>query len=300
MREDAARLWAEEFGPEAVDDEVVAGLHQLAQQARARYPVVVSPSVYVPRWAAALRHVRSKDPDASLDSVSTDDVYLVAGVSAGVAGAVDCYRALCRPDLERVLRRLLPEPERAEMRQELEARLLVGDGSRPAALDRYRGSGGVRAWTRAVATRAVIDARRKRARRPEWVQWASARDPESDGDEELRVALGEHVVTVRAAMEQAFAQLTVRQRNVIRHSLFHGLSIDELGALYGVHRATVARWLQRARTDLSRHMESGFAEEVGASSAEAASLLRALRSRVDVSIRSFLASALETEPDDGD
>ncbi len=289
-----SRLWASEF--EFEDGHDAPSLPGLAEQAQVQHGVEVPPEVFVPLWAAALRHAKARNPEADLSAVATADVYLVAGVLAGNPAAVAAYRALCHPDLDRVVQRLLPDRDRAEMRQELDARLLVGDGQRGPALEQYRGSGSVRAWTRAVATRAVIDQRRSQGRRPEVVEWASTRDGVPQVDAELSVAVGEHVETVRSAMQEAFGRLTIRQRNLIRQSVFHRLSIDELGALYGTHRATVARWLQRARSDLSAHLESGFAHEVGGSPTEAGDLLRALRSRVDVSIRSFLASDLESEP----
>ena len=298
VADELRREWAAEFGADACSDALVATLAELAARAQTQHGVTVSPATFIPRWAAALRHAQSSDAEATLAQVVTDDVYLVAGVLAGHPGAVEAYRDLCGPDVDRVLRRLLPESDRVEARQELEARILVGDDNRGPALAQYRGSGGVRAWTRAVATRAVIDMRRRDDRRPQVLPWAEDQAAGSD-EENLDPAVGEHVAAVRDAMQRAFALLTVRQRNLIRQSVFHRLSIDELAALYGAHRATAARWLQRARADLSRNLETDFADRIGASPSAAASLLRALRSHADVSIRSFLPSTLEPESSDG-
>ena len=285
-------LWEGVEGPEL--DQPARSLAAFVAQALETHGIEVQATTFVPAWATALRVAQDKDPKVGLEQLATDDLYLVAGVLAGLPTAVRHYRTLVTAELERVLRRLLPEEARAEMRQELEMRLIVGDAQRPAALTKYRGSGGVRAWTRAVATRAVIDARRKQDRRPQEVEWLSALPVA--GGEEAPLVPGEGEAVVRGAMAFAFAQLTVRQRNLLRQSVFHGLGIDALATLYGVHRATVARWLQRARTDLSVQMEAGFARGTGAATAEAASLLRELRSQVDVSIRSFLVSKLESEP----
>lgn len=298
VADELRREWETEFGADACSDGFVTTLAQLAAQAMARHGVAVPPSAFVPRWAAALRHAQSSDAEATLTKVVTDDVYLVAGVLAGQADAVEVYRELCGPDVDRVLRRLLPESDRVEARQELEARILVGSDARGPALAQYRGSGGVRAWTRAVATRAVIDMRRRDDRRPQVLPWAEDQAEGSDEDG-LDPAVGEHVAAVRDAMQRAFAMLTVRQRNLIRQSVFHRLSIDELAALYGAHRATAARWLQRARAELSQNLENDFAARIGASPSAAASLLRALRSQADVSIRSFLPSTLEPESESG-
>ncbi|MGH1348975.1 MAG: sigma-70 family RNA polymerase sigma factor [Nannocystales bacterium] len=297
MVEELRRLCAAEFGVDASSDDVVASVERLAERARRQHGVRIPAATFVPRWAASLRHARTQDDNAMLSAVATDDVYLTAGVLAGQSDAVETYRALIGPDLDRVVRRLLPENERVEARQELETRILVGDDSRGPALEQYRGSGGVRAWSRAVATRAVIDMRRRRDRRPQVLPWVDEQGEEA-GDTDFALAVGEHVAAVRDAMRGAFAKLSVRQRNLIRQSVLHRMTIDELGALYGAHRATTARWVQRARADLSRHLEENFAERVGATPSAAASLLRSLRSKADVSIRSFLPSALESEHED--
>ena len=297
VAEELRRLWASEFGVDATSEDLAATLAPLAQRALARHGVSVPATTFVPRWAAALHHARSKTPDATLAAVATDDVYLVAGVLGGQTDALEVYREICGPDIDRVLRRLLPDRDRLEARQELEAHILVGDDTRGPALGQYRGSGGVRAWTRAVATRAIIDMRRRDDRRPQVLPWAEDQ-PEGSEDDGLELDVGEHVAAVRRAMQHAFAQLSVRQRNLLRQSVFHRLSIDELAALYGAHRATAARWLQRARADLSRHLEADFAASIDATPSAAASLLRALRSQADLSIRSFLPSTLEAETSD--
>lgn len=292
--QDLVSLWNGAEGPEL--ERLQSSLAECLAQAAEAHAVEVPAAVFVPAWAQALVTVRRKTPAVTLADLATDDLYLVSGVLSGEAAAVACYRALVAPELDRVLRRLLPEEERAEMRQDLEMRLMVGGPQRAAALTKYRGSGGVRAWTRAVATRAVIDARRKQDRRPREVEWMSVLPVAAEGEAPPVSPGGEGEVAVRGAMAFAFAQLSVRQRNILRQSVFHGLGIDALATLYGVHRATAARWLQRARTDLCVHMEAGFARGTGAATAEAASLLRDLRGQVDVSIRSFLVSKLESEP----
>ena len=41
---------------------------------------------------------------------------------------------------------------------------------------------------------------------------------------------------------EAFAALESRERNLLRYALGDGLSVDAIGTLYRVHRATAARW----------------------------------------------------------
>ena len=41
-----------------------------------------------------------------------------------------------------------------------------------------------------------------------------------------------------------------RSKNLLRHAYVDGHGIDAIGAIYGVHRATAARWVERAREQL--------------------------------------------------
>src|SRR5205823_12308411 len=52
------------------------------------------------------------------------------------------------------------------------------------------------------------------------------------------------------AFRQAAAALTPRERTLLRYRFLDGLSIDEIGVLHRVHRATVARWIAAIREAL--------------------------------------------------
>ena len=58
-------------------------------------------------------------------------------------------------------------------------------------------------------------------------------------------------------LAHALERLSPRERNVLRMHYGHALSIDAIGRVYGVHRATVARWLSTARESL----RTGVADE---------------------------------------
>lgn len=292
------RVWHAHAGDAWAGAEPLAdAISRLEASGQSFHHVETELEAFVRALATAFAHAKAKQQPVSLEDLATDDLYLAVATLGGDPAAVAVFGALVGPDLDRVVGRLVPPADRADTRQRLSQRLLVGDGSKEPALSKYRGSGSLRAWVRAVATRALIDEKRASARNPALQPWEGQPDVEPAREIELRVALGKHANTVRAALERAFAKLSPRQRNLIRYSLFHGLGIDELAALYGVHRSSAARWLQRARADLAQGVEAAFADGVGGPADDAASLLRQLRSRMNVSIRSFLASSLEAEPD---
>ena len=64
------------------------------------------------------------------------------------------------------------------------------------------------------------------------------------------------------------ATLDQRQRNVLQMNLVQGLSIDEVGRVYAVHRATAARWVSAAREQLVSQTRTRLAERLNLQSNE--------------------------------
>ncbi len=302
MSDEAERVWREcvrSLAP--ADNDLEGSLEALWQRARQAHDFEVTRLAFAKRLVAAVSH-RATNEGAGASIVDPsglvlEDLYLVAGVLHDVGPAVTVARARLGPELERVISRLVPTTEREDTRQQLEVHLYLGRAGRGPAFATYRGSGSLESWVRAVSTRAVVDGTRARARAPAKAEWTSRPADVAPSEAELSLAAYRHTDAVRDAMQSAFARMTVRDRNLLRYSVFHKLGVDELGAIYSVHRSTAARWLQRARAALSNEIQDDFARQLGTSTQEAASLLRALRSRLDVSIRSFLASTVEAEAD---
>ena len=97
---------------------------------------------------------------------------------------------------------------------------------------------------------------------------------------------------LRAALVAAVAGLESRERTLLRLSLRDRLTVDQLGALFRVHRSTAARWLQALQAKLSAATRARLAERLKLEAAEVESLIRAIGSRLDIS----LAGPLEPSP----
>src|SRR5262249_1646533 len=95
------------------------------------------------------------------------------------------------------------------------------------------------------------------------------------------------------AFRDALATLSVRERNVLRQHFLYGLGIDQLAIAYQVHRATAARWIQRACVTLLDSTKRSLRKRLGADHAEIESVMRLVESRLEVSLRRFLAEKLE-------
>lgn len=228
------------------------------------------------------------------DDTVHPDMELATQVARGQAPAVAQFCERYKDDLDRAARRIRSVDEADEWRQRLLVRILVGSADTPAKILSYRGQSSLRSWVRAVATRFAIDIHRAAQRRPPPAAWNDRLVTDS-ARMQRKVDERDYAKDVRQAVHAAFGELTPRQRNLLRHAVFHGLSVGELGAVYSVHRATAARWLQSARVELAERVTKKVTVLTGASEHEVQSILHELRSAADVSLRSLLPHAFESE-----
>jgi len=134
-------------------------------------------------------------------------------------------------------------------------------GASAGKLADYRGRGDVRGWLRVVAVREALQLMRQRRREaplPDDHGLAERLAPVDPFPHDAR----ERVVH-REAFRAALASLTARDRNLLRQHYLHGATIDELGALHGVHRATAARWLAGLRDTLLERTRREIAATLG-------------------------------------
>lgn len=171
-----------------------------------------------------------------------------------------------------------------------EALLIGREGGEPKLVG-YRGRGALTAWVRVVAVREALQERR-RSRRVSVVDpielladVASTFDDETDY---LRQRYGE---SLRDAVRAGLARLAPEQRLLLKLHTQDGLSIDQLAPMLGVHRATAARRLERARLDGLVYTRAALRERHGLSDSEARSICVALGNEIDMSLGRALGTA---------
>jgi RNA polymerase sigma-70 factor (ECF subfamily) len=219
------------------------------------------------------------------------DLYLAIACASQNPAAVGLFEREFLAALPRQLGRVaLTTHEEDELRQQVRVKLLVGPN--PKILE-YKGSGPLGAWVRVCALRMALD-------------YKTSPDQARRGDNEALDALvggtaaesmldtEHHREAFHEALQEALAMLTAREKTLLRLHFIDGMNIDALGTVFQVHRATVARWLVAIRTRLLEDVRRKLSLEIGASSSEAQSLVRLLRSEVQVSIQRILGD--ETPP----
>jgi RNA polymerase sigma-70 factor (ECF subfamily) len=179
-----------------------------------------------------------------------------------------------------------------EVRQDLRERLLVGQKPRIA---QYAATGSLGAWLRVSALRLALNHDKSQRNREELLVEAMV-EPEAPE----RAERESHRQAVQQALRQAFGALSVRQRNVLRLHYVETLSIDQIGALYGAHRATAARWLGRAREQIFEQVAETVKRDLGLTASEVRSVLIDVRSQLEISVLRLLGSSQEPESRAGD
>jgi RNA polymerase sigma-70 factor, ECF subfamily len=232
------------------------------------------------------------DAEAILDELHTNDLYLALACIDGNPLAVQVLErdvmTPVRPSVERACRDGSVSPE--DVMQWTREKLLVGSDGDPPKLAQYTGRGALLGWVRVVAVREALQDRRKskRERARDDAALLEGGAPAEVGAE-LTLLRDRYAASFRTAVQQALRRLSSEQRSLLRFHTHDGLTIDELAPMLGVHRATAARRLEKARADALDHTRAILREAHGLSESEARSLCLVLGREVDVSIKRALS-----------
>jgi RNA polymerase sigma-70 factor (ECF subfamily) len=174
-----------------------------------------------------------------------------------------------------------------DVKQILRVQLLVGKDGKPPGIAGYKGKGPLRGWVRITATRELIRHLKKKKREVP-IERSLEDALGSVGDPMLSQLKSEYRTEFAAALKEAIASLSAEDRTLLRQSIVDQLSIDAIGAAFGVHRATAARWLSRARAALVTETRAKLAARLAMPVDEMDSVIRLVQSRLDASLVRYL------------
>lgn len=247
--------------------------------------VVVAKTTFVARL-----HACGLNRQSALDR--GNDIYLALACAAGNAAAVKLFEQTFLRVAPRQLGRMtLTTDQQDELLQRLRVKVLVGPTAR---IRDYLGSGPLGAWVRVCAVRLALEMKAQRQDHKLSERKTLDAFVASTPNAESLLASRQHAGGLRQALQEAIAALSARDRTLLRLHYLDEMTIDVLGNIYGVHRATVARWLVAIRGDLLKRVRLDLAGQIGASPSEAQSLAQLMvregRTSVATQVGRLLAS----------
>ncbi len=266
--------------------ELQARLAEGLRAAEARYPDIrVEAKSFMSYLAERYQEPRQLDP------ARLSDLYLCAAAVAGDERAVELFERELLPELDPALTRLrMTNAEHADLRQRLSEELFVARPERRPKIAEYSGLGDLRGWLKVTAVRLGLKVLRAREHHEDADELLEKRATEGE-DAELALIKAQYRPVFKQAFQQALDALPDRDRLLLKQHLLDGLTIDDLGALHGVHRATAARWLSAARQALLAATRKGLMQAANISVRECDSVMKLVQSQLDTTIRRRLSGS---------
>jgi RNA polymerase sigma-70 factor (ECF subfamily) len=219
------------------------------------------------------------------------DLYLACACARGLAAALALFETHVMAKLNAPLQRLkLGDAGLADLKQQLRVMLFVPTGGAPPKIAQYSGRAPLASWVQVVATRAALRMKRGEQRLAIGEDEPLLDLPAPGDAPEVSYLKQRYQGPFRDAFLQALAALEPRDRTLLRQSFIDGLSIDELGRLYSVHRATASRWVVAARRALLSATRARLMERIQVSEPECDHIMGLVRSRLDVTLRGLMAT----------
>ncbi len=247
----------------------------------------------------ALDHARAQWPKLKVNRAAFR-AHLAASGARALPHAPDLYVAFaCAQGDEAAARELVDRVEAEvpaavrhfgqgaafaeDVSQQLLAKLLAGERK----IAGYAGRGPLRAWLRAAAVRAAINAL-ETAKSQASLDSNVMAPARGAADPEVVAVRRKYGAALKGAVEGALRELPTDDRNVLRFYFVDGLTVEEIARIRGAHKSTVSRLITRVRRQLLEQVKGELTARTKARPEELSSVLRAVVSQLDVSLERAL------------
>jgi RNA polymerase sigma-70 factor, ECF subfamily len=227
-------------------------------------------------------HQKSLTPKQDIEKLHIADLTLAQCCFLSMPDAIAHFVHIHTPNVQFALARLNIQSHSADdLKQEIFAKLLTVS---PRKIGSYTGRAELRSWLKTIATRDGISFLRERgatATDDNVLHAIQDRDLEHPAHNIIAV---HYAAEFKQAFESAMTALSNEQRSLLRQFYVDSLSLDQIGLMLGVHKATVFRRLQAARGALAGAVTMAFQAAIPANTAELHSIVRGLQSQVTLSL----------------
>lgn len=245
--------------------------------------IVVDEDTFVTELSAKL----AADDPPPLSAANAAELYLALACARGDAAAIAAFERDYLAVVPQALASMkLPAATVEDVRSAVRDKLLLPDGERRARIVDYAGRGRLRGLVQVTATRTAIDRIRLEEREAE----LPARDFAAPTNVELSLIKAQYRDAFREGFARAVETASRRDRNLLRLHFLGGVTLEQLAQMYGVHRATVVRWLAAARAAVFGATREHVAGQLNAPADELDEMFDLVKSRIELSVERLLGS----------
>ena len=235
------------------------------------------------------KHVSNLQTSASDLERHGTDIYLALACGKAEAEALRALEGRYFPALdEHLIRAGFDKTSRQDVFQQMLMHLCAGPHPRILT---YAGRAALSSWLGVSALRFAVNLGTKTLGGTGAAELTFARIVADDTNPEMRVAIERARPLFQLALSTAIDGLPERDRTLLRLCFVDGLSIDAIGNIYGVHRATAARWITQIRQRIFKKVQLVVTRDLGLHDSEFESLAFLIRSELNLSLRRVLGAA---------
>jgi RNA polymerase sigma-70 factor, ECF subfamily len=247
-------------------------------------------------WTSVATHLHSDHKIAALGRLRSDDIFIAVAVVSGDTAAWELFdRTFIRTQRGALARLGLDADGIDDAMQILREDMTLPKHGKPPQILTLAGPGNLAHVLRVVAVRIGLKQRRS-AQYLEPVQDDSVFDqllgPLGLSNSPIQSLIKQEAATIlRAAIATAMTELPARERNILRLHFRDRLSIDELGRIYDVHRATAARWLNSIYATIQASARNHLLTHHGSSAPSLSSVFEQASSQLQISFARLMTQA---------
>jgi RNA polymerase sigma-70 factor (ECF subfamily) len=242
----------------------------------------------------AQRASSDTDPVTALGMIRAEDLYLACACAHGSPSAIRWFETHL---LSKLPAKIVQTTHREELVDEtlqvLREKLLVGAAGSGPRITQYSGHGALENWVRVAALRTALNL--LAAEKPHEPLQTTAESISAGIPPGANLELDYIRVRYRGAFVAAFqatmAELSDRERNILRLQYIDELTPERIGRIYAVHRTTAMRWIDNAQEHLLQGIRGALMKQLGISDSECDSLLNLVRSHLPGTLPALLNSS---------
>jgi RNA polymerase sigma-70 factor, ECF subfamily len=281
-------------------DEIESQLNTLVDGGNSAWPTLL---LTPPALVAFIAHGVARDVDATaadmLHNLRAGDLHLATACAAGDPLALQIFEQLMSTEINIALARMrVTGAKLQDVKQLVLQRLFVGPQGGTGKIIEYGGRGDLRRWVRSVAVRTCLNEMRKHKREVPMEDQLIANHALPGEDPRLAYMKQTYAAEFKSSFAVALGKVTAREQTLLRYHHVDGLNIDEIGAIYRVHRVTAFRWLEKAKEQLVTATLVDLKDRLDISPDELNSVLRMIRSQVQLSLVRHLGGPTDRVEDD--